>query len=51
MAITDALLLPADVLLVPVADLSEELRGQLRCEEGDYAVTGPRASWTPSRQP
>lgn len=46
MAITDPLLLPPDVLLVPVADLSDELRGQLRCEEGDYAVTRPR-----SRQP
>ncbi len=48
MAITDSLLLPPDVLLVPVADLSEELRGQLRCEEGDYAVTRPR-SRRPSR--
>ncbi|HEV7785961.1 MAG TPA: protein kinase, partial [Thermoanaerobaculia bacterium] len=48
MAITDPLLLPPDVLLVPVAELPEELRGQLRCEEGDYAVTRPR-SRTPSR--
>ncbi len=48
MAITDALMLPPDVLLVPVAELSEELRGQLRCEEGDYAVTRPR-SRNPSR--
>lgn len=48
MAITDSLLLPPDVLLVPVAELSEELRGQLRCEEGDYAVTRPR-SRKPSR--
>jgi hypothetical protein len=42
-AITDPLLLPPDVLLVPVAELPEELRGQLRCEEGDYAVTRPRS--------
>jgi hypothetical protein len=47
-AITDPLLLPPDVLLVPVAELPAELRGQLRCEEGDYAVTRPR-SRTPSR--
>jgi eukaryotic-like serine/threonine-protein kinase len=48
LAITDPLLLPPDVLLVPVAELPEELRVQLRCEEGDYAVTRPR-SRTPSR--
>ncbi|MBW8877460.1 MAG: protein kinase [Acidobacteria bacterium] len=48
MAITDALVLPADVLLIPVAELPDELRGQLHCETGDYAVTRPR-SRTPSR--
>ena len=48
MAITDSLLLPPDVLLVPVTELSEELRAQLRCDEGDYAVTRPR-SRKPSR--
>jgi len=48
MAITDALLLPPDVLLVPVAELSDELRGQLNCEDGDFAVTRPR-SRRPSR--
>ena len=48
MAITDALVLPPDVLLIPVAELPDELRGQLRCDEGDYAVTRPR-SRTPSR--
>lgn len=48
MAITDPLILPPDVLLLPVAELPDELRGQLRCEEGDYAVTRPR-SRTPSR--
>src|SRR5436305_2694005 len=48
MAITDALVLPPDVLLIPVAELADELRGQLRCAEGDYAVTRPR-SRTPSR--
>jgi serine/threonine-protein kinase len=48
MAITDPLVLPADVLLVPVADLSEDVRRQLDHDEGDYAVTRPR-SRTPSR--
>ena len=48
MAITDPLVLPPDVLLVPVADLSEDVRRQLTWEEGDYAVTRPR-SRTPSR--
>ena len=48
MAITDPLLLPPDVILVPVADLPEELRRQLDSEEGDWAITRPR-SRTPSR--
>lgn len=48
MAITDPLVLPPDVLLVPVAELAEDVRRQLTWEEGDYAVTRPR-SRTPSR--
>jgi serine/threonine protein kinase len=48
MAITDPLLLPPDVLLVPVAELPEEVRRQLTYDEGDYAVTRPHAR-TPSR--
>jgi eukaryotic-like serine/threonine-protein kinase len=48
MAITDPLVLPPDVMLVPVAELSEDVRRQLTWEEGDYAVTRPR-SRTPSR--
>ncbi len=43
MAITDPLVLPPDVLLVPVAELPEELRLKLRCSEGDYALTRPRS--------
>jgi predicted Ser/Thr protein kinase len=43
MAITDPLVLPPDVLLVPVIELPDEVRGQLRCEEGDYALTRPRS--------
>lgn len=48
MAITDPLLLPPDVILVPVSELPEELRRQLESEEGDWAITRPR-SRTPSR--
>ncbi len=48
MAITDPLVLPPDVMLLPVAELPEDVRRQLTWEEGDYAVTRPR-SRTPSR--
>jgi len=48
MAITDRLVLPADVILVPVEDLPTRMRDQLECEDGDYAITRPRAR-TPSK--
>ncbi|HKV13095.1 MAG TPA: lanthionine synthetase LanC family protein [Thermoanaerobaculia bacterium] len=48
MAITDPLLLPKDVILVPVTDLPEELRRQLEHDPGDWAITRPR-SRAPSR--
>jgi eukaryotic-like serine/threonine-protein kinase len=48
MAITDPLVLPADVLLVPVKDLPESVRQQVIAEEGDYALTRPH-SRSPSR--
>jgi serine/threonine-protein kinase len=48
MAITDPLVLPPDVLLLPVAALSEEVRGRFAHEEGDVAITHPRLR-TPSR--
>jgi serine/threonine protein kinase len=48
MAITDPLVLPADVLLVPVKDLPESVRQQVVAEEGDYALTRPH-SRSPSR--
>jgi len=48
MPITDTLILPPDVLLVPVKDLPESMRQQVKAEEGDYALTRPR-SRTPSR--
>jgi len=40
-AITGLLLLPPDVVLVPVAELPADVRRQLRCDEGDYALTRP----------
>jgi hypothetical protein len=48
MSIVEPLVLPADVLLVPVAELPAATRRQLTWQEGDYAVTRPR-SRTPSR--
>ena len=48
MAITDPILLSPDVILVPVAELPEEVRRRLDAEEGDWALTHPRAR-TPSR--
>jgi eukaryotic-like serine/threonine-protein kinase len=47
-AITDAILLSPDVILVPVAELPEEVRRKLDPDEGDWAITHPRAR-TPSR--
>jgi hypothetical protein len=47
-AITELFLLSPDVLLVPVAELPEEVRRRLDPEEGDWAITHPRAR-TPSR--
>lgn len=48
MAITDPLVLSPDLLLVPVADLPEDVRARFEHDEGDVAVTHPR-SRTPSR--
>lgn len=48
MPITDPLVLPADLVVIPVADLPEAIRRQAEAEEGDYALTRPR-SRTPSR--
>lgn len=48
MAITDPLILSPDVLLLPVADLEEDVRGRFAHEDGDVAITHPRAR-TPSR--
>ncbi len=48
MPITDALVLPADVVLVPVETLDAEMRERLEAEDGDVAVTRPLAR-VPSR--
>ena len=48
MAVTDPLLLLPDVVLVPVADLPEEVRGRFEHEAGDFALTHPRLR-APSR--
>ena len=48
MAITDPLVLPRDVILIPVAELPEETRARFTHAEGDFAITHPR-SRTPSR--
>jgi len=47
-AITDPLLLPPDVLLLPVAELADEVRSRFSHEAGDVAITHPRLR-TPSR--
>jgi len=47
-ALSGPLVLPADLLLVPVAELSQAARLQLNCQEGDVAITRPRLR-TPSR--
>ena len=42
-AILDPLVLPADVVIAPVAELPAELRDQIEHKTGDYSVTRPRA--------
>src|SRR5215217_1806080 len=39
LSLTGPLTLPDDVLLIPVADLPEETRGQLECDPDDVAVS------------
>ena len=47
MAISDPVILPPDVVVVPVESLAEDVRAQLAWQPGDYALTRPR-SRTPS---
>src|SRR5690349_14318925 len=42
MAITDPLVLPADVLLEPVSRLSDESRRRIECDDDDFAIARPR---------
>jgi eukaryotic-like serine/threonine-protein kinase len=48
MQMTEPMVLPVDLLLMPVKDLPEHVRQQVQAEEGDYALTRPN-SRTPSR--
>jgi len=48
MPMTDPMVLPTDVVLVPVTDLPDSVREQIVAEDGDYALTRPH-SRTPSR--
>lgn len=43
MKVTEPLVLPEDVVLLPVEQLPEEQRGQLACDEGDVAMTRLRS--------
>ena len=47
-SVTDPIILPEDVLLVPVDELPEETRRQFAYENGDFAITRLR-SRTPSK--
>jgi serine/threonine-protein kinase len=48
MTIADPIVLPADVVLVPVEDLPPETLGQIEHAPGDFAVTRPRTRSTSS---
>jgi serine/threonine-protein kinase len=48
MALTDPMVLPADLALVPVAELPADLRARVDADEDDWAVTRPH-SRTPTR--
>ena len=44
--LTGSLVLPPDVLLVPARDLPSSVREQVRADDGDFALTRPRARTT-----
>jgi serine/threonine-protein kinase len=48
MQMTEPMMLPVDLLLMPIEDLPEHVRQQVQADEGDYALTRPN-SRTPSR--
>ena len=41
MEVTEPMVLPSDVRLVPVAELSESLRSRVGGEQGDFAISRP----------
>lgn len=48
MPITDTFIMPADVVLLPVADLPESIREKVTYKDGDIAITRPHVR-TPSK--
>jgi serine/threonine-protein kinase len=48
MAVLDPLILPPDVLIVPVDKLDSEVRAQIEHRAGDFSVTRPRSRTTSS---
>jgi serine/threonine protein kinase len=46
MALTGPFVLHPDVVISPVAELPAELRAQLKCDDGDFAISRPRARTT-----
>jgi serine/threonine protein kinase len=43
MVVTDLLILPGDVMLIPVEELRPDLRDRLECQESDFAISRRRA--------
>ena len=43
MALTEAFVLPAGMVLQPVRELTEELRREIGSEEGDFALSRPNS--------
>jgi hypothetical protein len=48
MSTTEPLVLPADVLLIPLENLPDTLRGETEYEAGDCALVGPSSDIAPS---
>ena len=43
MQLTEPMMLPVDLLLMPIAELPEHVRQQVQADEGDYALTRPNS--------
>ncbi len=48
MPITDSFVMPGDVVIMPITELSAEVREKVKYKDGDFAITRPRAR-TPSK--